>query len=82
MPQQRNVNTASDKAIILIVLQAIKQDTNFLVRRAAHRYNVSERKLLQRHARMIPQRGCQPKSSKLLKTEEEVVIRHILNLDA
>ena len=82
MPQQQDQLLASKEARLQLALQAIKQDANLSQRRAAAIYNVSRNTLERRRAGTPFQRDCRPKSTKLLKTEEEVIVKHILDLDA
>jgi hypothetical protein len=44
-------------------------------------YQVSRRTIDRRHAGIAARRDCEPNSKKLTKLEEEVIVRHILNLD-
>jgi hypothetical protein len=82
MSQQRNDLPASKEARLQLALQAIKQDATLSQRRAAAIYNVSQSTLSTRRAGTTLRRDCTPNSMKLLKTEEEVIIQHILDLDA
>ena len=50
--------------------------------RAAAVYNVPESTLRDRRRGKPARRDCQPNSKKLTQREEEVIVRHILDLDA
>jgi hypothetical protein len=60
----------------------MKQDTNLSQRCAAAIYNVSQSLLSTRRAGTIFRHDCTPNSLKLLKTDEEVIVQHLLDLDA
>ena len=51
-------------------------------RRAAATYNIPESTLRDRCAGKLTQRDYKPKSKKLTKLEEEVVVRYILDLNS
>ena len=82
MPQRNNVQKPLNEPQIQLALQALKQDANLTQRRAAALYNVSQSTLSNRLAGKQSQRDCKPKSMKLLVTEEDVIVQHILDLDA
>jgi hypothetical protein len=81
MSQQQNNLLASDEARLQLALQAIKRDATLSQRRAAAIYNVSRKTLGRRRAGTPLRRDCTPNSIKLLKTEEDVIVQHILDLD-
>ena len=82
MPQRYNDLSTSKEARIQLAIQAINQDANISERRAAAIYNVSRTTLQDRRAGTTFRRDCTPNSTKLLLTEEEVIVQHILDLDA
>ena len=45
-------------------------------------YNVPESTLRDWRAGKLAQRDCEPKSKKLIKLKEEVIVRHILDLNS
>ncbi|KAF2788583.1 hypothetical protein K505DRAFT_394355, partial [Melanomma pulvis-pyrius CBS 109.77] len=51
-------------------------------RRAAAAFNVPRSTLSTRRARIALQRNCKPKLKKLTKLKEEVIVRHVLDLDS
>ena len=51
------------------------------MKRAAATYNVPKSTLCDRLARKAAQRDCEPNLKNLTKLKEEVVIRHILDLN-
>jgi hypothetical protein len=60
----------------------MRRDATLSQRRAAAIYNVSRKTLRRRRAGTPLQRDCTLNSIKLLKSEEDVIIQHILNLNA
>jgi hypothetical protein len=82
MSTPTNAQLSLNEARIQLALQVIKQDANLSVRRAAAIYNVPHSTLADRHAGMASQRDWKPKSKRLLETEEQVIIQHILDLDS
>lgn len=82
VPQQPNDLQVLEEYRIQLALQAIKQDATLSLRRAATIYNISHRTLSDRRARKPFRRDCAPNSMKLLKTEEEVIVKYVLNLNA
>jgi predicted transcriptional regulator len=81
MPQRNNVQKPLNEPQIQLALQALKRDANLSQRRAAAIYNVPQSTLSKRLAGAQPQRDYKPKSMKLLLTEEETVVQHVLNLN-
>ena len=75
MNSPTHAKSASNEAQIQLALQAIQQDASLTVRRAAKLYNVPRSTLGAR-------RDCRPMVTRLTVTEEEVIIRHILELDS
>ena len=51
------------------------------MRRAAATFNVPKTTLRRRRNRIPLQRDCEPNLKKLTKLEEEVIIRHILDIN-
>jgi hypothetical protein len=82
MSTPTNAQSTSDEARIQLAIQAIDQDPTLSERRAAAIYNVPRKTLSDRRAGKVSRRDCKPKSKKLLETEEQVLIQHILNLDS
>jgi hypothetical protein len=80
MPQQQHQMEPSNERQIQTALQALKEDATLSLRRAAAIYNVSRTTLSYRRAGRLSQGDCWPKSMNLTKTEEEVVVEHILEL--
>jgi hypothetical protein len=81
MSQQQNNLPASKEAQLQLALQAIKCDATLSQRRAATIYNVSQATLSNRRAGTPLQRDCRLNMSRLRKTEEDVIVQHILNLN-
>jgi signal transduction histidine kinase len=82
MPRRNNVQKPSNKPRLQLALQALKQDAKLSQRRAAAIYKVPQSTLSNRLTRSQPQRDYRPKLTKLLLTEEETVVQHVLDLDA
>ncbi|KAF1922400.1 uncharacterized protein M421DRAFT_44060 [Didymella exigua CBS 183.55] len=81
MPQRNNVKKPSNETHIQLALQAIQQDATLSVRRAAAIYQVSQSTLGTRLTGTSSRRDCKPNMIRMTSTEEEVIIRHILDLD-
>jgi hypothetical protein len=81
MSQQRANLSAQKEAQLQIALQAIQRDATLTQRRAAAIYNVPQRSISNRLAGKPFRRDCTPNSMKPLKTEEDVIVKHILDLD-
>jgi hypothetical protein len=69
------------EARIQIALKAIQQNATMTQHCAALTYNISQTTLSCQLAGTLLRRDCTPNSMKLSKTEEEVVVQHILDLD-
>jgi hypothetical protein len=82
MPQLQQELPESKEARVQLALEAIQQDATLSQRRAAAIYNVSQKSISNRRAGKQFRRDCAPNSMKLLKSEEEVIVQHILGLDA
>jgi hypothetical protein len=80
MPQQQNAQPISAEADIQLALQAIQQDATLSIPPATAIYKVAEQTLRRRRIGIPSWRDCAPNSMKLLKTEEEVIVEHILDL--
>jgi hypothetical protein len=79
MSQQHNVQKAYTEGDIFIAISNILSKQIKSERRAAAVYNVPRSTIQNRRARIRPQRDCEPKSKRLTKLEEEVVIQRILD---
>ena len=80
MSQQQQHLEPSTECQIQLALQALKQDANLSLRRAAAIYNVTLSTLSRRRAGQSSRVDCIPNSSKLTKLEEDVIVKHILEL--
>jgi hypothetical protein len=80
-PQIANL-PASKEARLQLAIQAIKCDANLIQRSAPATYNTSRRTLRDRIAGKLFRRDCQLDLMKLLLTEDDVVVQHVLDLDA
>jgi hypothetical protein len=72
---------ASCEADIYLAISALNRNQIQTERRAAATFEVSRATLHRRRAGKPARRDCQPNSKKLTQLEEEVIIRHILDLD-
>jgi hypothetical protein len=82
MSQQQNNLLPLKEARLQTALLAIQRDATLSQRRAAAIYNVSQSTLSTRLAGIPFRRDCTPNSTILLKTEEDVIVQHTLDLDA
>ena len=82
MNSPTHAKSASSEGQIQLALQAIQRDASLTVRRAAKLYNVPRSTLGARRAGTAPRRDCRPTVTRLTVTEEEVIVRHILELDS
>ena len=71
-----------NKANINLAIQAINQEQIQCEYRAALAYNVPRSTLHNQRAGISARRDCEPNLKKLTKLEEEVIVRHILELDS
>jgi hypothetical protein len=82
MKHQQNKLLASRASKRQLALQAIERDATLNQRHAAKIYDVPQTILDNQNAGSTYRCNCTPNSMKLLNTEEEVILQHILNLDA
>ena len=80
MSQRQQQTGPLKEALIQNALQAMNLDATLLLRRAAMIYKVSHATLYRRRAGTLSRIDCTPNSRKLDKIEEEVIVRHILDL--
>lgn len=72
----------SEESQIVLALQAIRSDPSTTIRKAAEIYDVSHATLARRVKGVQSRRDNTPNGSSLRATEEEVIVKHILELDA
>ena len=72
----------SEESQIVLALQAIRSDPIISIRKAAEIYNVSHATLARRVRGTQSRRDNTPNCRSLRATEEEVIVKHILELDA
>ena len=82
MPQLPDLESLSRADRLILAIQAMKSDTSLSQRRAAATYNVPQSTLSTRRAKTPARRDIHPNSSKLVKHEEETIVRYIRKLDA
>jgi hypothetical protein len=66
---------------VILASSAIDRQQMQSSRRAASTYRVPKSTLNDRRAGKLARRDCQPNSKKLTQLEEEVIVKHILDLD-
>jgi hypothetical protein len=71
-----------NEADISLAISAIDRNQIQSENRAALTFNVSRSTLRNRRAGIAARRDCEPKSKKLSKLEEEVIVGYILDLDS
>ena len=76
------MGSPSKEARLLLALEAIQNDKKLSIRAAAKLYNVPEATLRHRRAGRTARRDTPPNSKKLTQSEEEAVVRYILELDS
>ena len=81
MPQQAQAQPTCAKAGILLIIAAINRAQFQNESLAALTFNVPRTTLCNQHAGIAARRDYEPNSKKLSKLEEEVIVRHILDLD-
>jgi hypothetical protein len=81
MSQSIPIQSPCNEADVFLAISAIKRNQFQTGRRAAATYSIPETTLRRRRAGIAARRDCEPKSKKLTKLEEEVIIGHILDLD-
>ena len=73
---------SSKEADICLAISSITQNQITSEKRAAATFGISRSTLRNRRAGITARRDCQPNSKKLTELEEEVITRHVLDLDA
>lgn len=81
MHQQPNAQLPSHEANINLAILAIERNQIESKRCAATTYDIPRTTLRDRRAGRLSQRDFKPKSKKLTKLEEQVIVQHILDLD-
>ncbi|OBS16612.1 hypothetical protein FPOA_27274 [Fusarium poae] len=74
------MSQSSNKARILLALQALQNDSNLSLRRAAEIYKVGRMQLWRRHNGIQSRRDSGPNSRRLSDLEEQTVVQFIINL--
>ena len=82
MAQPTTLQSPYNEGDISLAILAINQNQVQSGRRAATIYKVPKSTLRGRRAGVLPRRDSEPNSKKLNKLEEEVITRHILDLDS
>jgi len=71
----------TEEGRIQLALGAIQKSKKLKLYKAAATYGVPYKKLRSRMNGKLPRSDCRPNSKKLTKIEEEVIIKHILDLE-
>jgi hypothetical protein len=80
MPQRRPIQAANNEDRINAAILALKRNEIKSVNKAAAVYGVSESTLRRRRDGKPSRRDCHPNSAKLMKQEEEIITKYILEL--
>src|SRR4051794_1964251 len=80
-PQQQSHN-ASQEGRIVLAIQAYKNRQFRSLRRAADVYNIPRTTLTNRYNGTLFQANYHPIGRKLTATKEQMIVRHILDLDS
>jgi len=82
MAQPSNTQLACKEADIILAISSINQNQIQSTKRATLTFNVPQLTLRNQRARITTRRDYKPNSKKLTKLKEEVIVRHILELDS
>jgi hypothetical protein len=82
MSQQLHENITNKEGRIELALQAYKDGQFRSLRRAADAFNIPQRSLTRRYNGTLARADCQPNCQKLTATEEQTIVRYILDLDS
>ena len=82
MAPPKNTQSPYNEADIILAISALDHNQIQHVKRAASTFNVPESTLRTRRAGVPSRHDCEPKSKKLTKLEEEVIVEYILDLDS
>ena len=74
--------SSSKEATVILALEAIRNDEKLSLRAAAKLYNVPESTLRYRHSGKPARRDSPVNSKKLTQSEEEAIVRYIVELVA
>jgi hypothetical protein len=81
MPQQHNAIALQEEGRVDLALQAYTLGQSKSLRRAAATFNVKHQRLSDRLPGITSRAQTQPNCQKLTATEEQTIIRYILDLD-
>jgi hypothetical protein len=73
---------SNKEAKVVLALQALQNNPQLKVHRAATIDGVSNTTLHRRRDRIPTRRDCTPKSRKLTDLEEQTIVQYVLNLDS
>lgn len=79
--QPSNTQLTCKEADIILTISSIEQNQIQSIKRAVLTFNIPRSTLRDQRARITVQCNCVPNLKKLTKLEEEVIVRHILDLD-
>ncbi|KAI1676184.1 hypothetical protein KJE20_14240, partial [Pyrenophora tritici-repentis] len=82
MPQQQNVIFTQQEGRLSLAVQAYRTGQFKSIRRAAAAYNVHHQQISRRLQGITFRPTTQPNCQKLTKSEEQTIVRYILNLDS
>jgi hypothetical protein len=81
MSPQRNARSTYNEGTLYLAIQATKATVPDITRHASRAFNVPRTTLQRRRDGKPPRCDTEPNSKKLKKTEEEAIVRRILELD-
>jgi hypothetical protein len=81
MPQQQNAISTQQEGRLTLAVQAYRTGQFKSIRRAAAAFNVRHQQVSRRLQGMTFRPITQPNCQKLTKSEEQTIVRHILDLD-
>ena len=82
MPQPNVPESVSREGRLVLAISALKKNQFQSVRCAAETYDVPRSTLQTRRVGVTSRRDCEANSKQLTELEEEVVTKHILDLDS
>ncbi|KAH7551114.1 hypothetical protein BM1_09988 [Bipolaris maydis] len=82
MPQQQNAILTQQEGRLTLAVQAYRTGQFKSIRRAAAAYNVHHQQISRRLQGITFRPTTQPNRQKLTKSEEQTIVRYILNLDS
>ena len=76
------MSIGNDESRVILTLQALQSNPKLSIREAAKIYSVARSTLARRKRGQPARRDSMPKSRKLTESEEEALVKYILELDS